>query len=101
MNQPQNNGITVLIDVLNNDQFNIIYDINDPDDTTCKAFALLLSLLERGTIYPLFLEQIKKLAKEDDEKTKKILESVFGYKKLIDSNIDTPAILPRDVFPRR
>lgn len=101
MNQEsKTGGITILIDVLNEDHFNVIYDINEPDESTCKAFALFLSLLERGTIYPLFLEKIKALYKQNDPKTKEVLESIFTFKKMMDSAIDTPAVLPRDVFRR-
>lgn len=100
--EDQTNGqITLLFDFFNSGDFNIILDLENPNDTSIQSFALFLTLLESGVkIYELILKQIKTEVLKNDENLNKIIENIFLKKKIIDSNLDIPAILPRDVFKR-
>jgi len=94
------NGLSLLIDLLNDGEFNILIDMNKPNAVACKGFALVLNLLERGQMYEIVFEKIKEILNEKDEKTNKILQKVFEYKKTIDENMDVPAVFPREVFKK-
>ena len=98
--QQDDKGITILVDLLNGGEFNVLIDPNEPNEDACKSFALFLSMLERGTMYGMVLDKVRELLGRKDKNTINILETVFDQKKLIDANLDMPAILPRDVFKR-
>lgn len=91
-------GFNILISLLNNGQFSSFVDINQPDDDTCKSFALLLNLMEKGKIYEVILAKIQNLYK--DPQYIETINKVFQYKKNLDNNFDGPAVHPRDVFRR-
>lgn len=101
-NQDQIKGqITLLFDFFNSGDFNIILDLENPNDTSIQSFALFLTLLKSSTkVYDLIFKQIKTEVLKNDENINKIIEAIFLKKKTIDSNLDVPAILPRDVFKR-
>lgn len=93
-------GICVFVDILNGGGFDISLLFDEPDESTCKAFALFLTLSETGNLYNAFKNKIQEILKEKDPQKTKIIKSIFEYKKEMDTNIDQPAILPRDVFRR-
>lgn len=93
-------GVTLLIDCLNNTDFNIILDFNNPDESAFKTFAFLLSLTERGKSFPLIMEKIQQVI-ENDEINAKYIDKILEYKQNIDSNLDVPAVLPREVFRKK
>lgn len=93
-------GITILIDILNTGEFDILFDFNNPTEATCKAFALFLTLSESGNLYTAFKNKIQEILKEKNPEKTAIMKKVFEFKRIMDTNIDQPAILPRDVFRR-
>lgn len=98
-NSPNIEGISVLMTLLNSGESDIIMDFNNPDDNTCKAFALFMAMAENGSVYKMILNKLKDIIKEEPEQ-KPIIQKCFEYKKGMDLNIDQPAVMPRDVFRR-
>lgn len=101
MSKNQNhNGISLLFDTLNSGEFNIFIDFNLPDESACKSFAFVLSMLERGKLYEYVLDKLKDYVSKNNKNLNDIIQIIIEHKKTIDSNLDIPAVLPRDVFKR-
>lgn len=94
-------GITLLVGCLNNADFDVFLDFNEPDEAAFKTFAFFLSLSERGKSFGLIAEKIKELRDKGDEKSLVYIDKIEDYKRKIDSSLDVPAVLPREVFRKK
>lgn len=99
-NESDREGISLLCDFLNNGNFNLLLDFNNPQSNAIKTIALFLFLIETGQAYQMLLEKFKIELDRQDDNIKKIIESIFERKKYLEETLDLPAILPRDVFQK-
>ena len=90
-------GIYIVFELKNNGDQNIYVDTIDPNPISSQSLGLFLFLIETGNLYGEILKEIKDLSKLRPE-CKEYLEQAFGYKQLLETQLDSPTMRPSDVF---